>query len=374
MKNILISKPYVTFKDLDSVSRSVYYSWGDNKNYYSEKFEIGLKKYIGTKYCILTSSCTGATHLAFASIGLQKGDEVILPNITWFSCASVIKYFDAKPVFIDVDPQTLCIDTKKIEANITNKTKVILAVHLYGSVSNIEDLIKIKKKHRLFLIEDCAEAIGSLYKNKKVGSYGDISLFSFHGSKTISTGGEGGALLTNNKKIYEYALKLSNHGKNSKKLFYQDIIGFKYKMSELQAAMGVSQLSNLNYILKKKNKIFNFYKFKLKNLPIKFIESDKDSLPFYWMPTIIVLNKKFNKEKFIFFLKKKKINIRPVFYPLSSLPPYKNKVNKKKIANLANSILISKYGFNLPSYPELSDDNINYIISTVKEFFKKFKI
>lgn len=252
MINILISKPYITYKDLDLVSRSVFYSWGKNKDYYSEKFEIALKKYIGTKYCILTSSCTGATHLAFASIGLQKGDEVILPNLTWFSCASVIKYFDAKPVFVDVDPQTLCIDTKKIEANITNKTKAILAVHLYGSVSNIKDLIKIKKKHGLFLIEDCAEAIGSLYQNKKVGSFGDISLFSFHGSKTISTGGEGGALLTNNKKTYEYALKLSNHGKNSKKLFYQDIIGFKYKMCDLQAAMGISQLNNLNFIIKKK--------------------------------------------------------------------------------------------------------------------------
>ena len=370
--NILISKPYISFKDLDLVSRSVYYSWVNNKDYYSEKFEIALKKYIGTKYCILTSSCTGATHLAFASIGLKKGDEVILPNLTWFSCASVIKYFDAKPVFVDVDPQTLCIDTKKIEANITNKTKAILAVHLYGSVSNIKDLIKIKKKHGLFLIEDCAEAIGSLYQNKKVGSFGDISLFSFHGSKTISTGGEGGALLTNNKKTYEYALKLSNHGKNSKKLFYQDIIGFKYKMCDLQAAMGISQLANLSFIIKKKKKILQLYKLKLKNLPIKFIESVKDSSPFYWMPTIIVQSKKFNKEKFILFFKKNKIDIRPVFYPLSVLPPYRTKFDKINNRKFPNSKYASKYGINLPSYPELSEKNQKYIISKILNFFDKF--
>ena len=299
---IFISKPFVNFKDLDYASRAAVYSWGDQKNYYAKKFENILKQFVKKKYCILTSSCTGATHIALSALNLKKGDEVILPNLTWFSCASVIKYFNAKPVFVDVDPNTLCINTKKIEEKITKKTKAILAVHLYGSVANLDDLVKIKKKYKLTLLEDCAEALGSKFDNKNVGNIGDISLFSFHGSKTISTCGEGGALLTNNSNFFKKALKISDHGKSSKKIFFQDILGLKYKMTDVQAAMGVSQFLKLKKINDKKKIIYNKYLLELNDLPLKFITSTKKSNPSFWMPTFIVKNKKFNQMKFMKFV------------------------------------------------------------------------
>ena len=305
MKKILITKPHIDHQDLIEINKSIVDGWGENYLFYNNKFEDNFKKYIGSRYCISTSSCTGATHITLKALGIKKGDEIIMPNITWFSCASVVDYMGAKPVFVDIDPKTFCIDPKKIKKKITSRTKAVMMVHLYGAVCDIKEIKKITQDKKIFLIEDCAESIGSKYLKKKTGTFGDISVFSFHGSKTITTGGEGGAITTNNKKLYERIKKISNHGKNKKKIFFQDEVGLKYKMSTIQSAMGISQIKKITKLNKKKNIIFLYFKKKLSKLPITFQSSDKNSTPYYWMPTFYVNSKNFNRDNFIEYMKKK---------------------------------------------------------------------
>jgi len=371
MNKILITRPSIDHTDLISINKSLIDGWGTNYLYYNRKFENKLKNFIGIKYCIATSSCTGASHIALKVLNLKKDDEVILPNITWFSCASVIDYVGAKPIFVDVDPNTFCIDPSEIEKKITKKTKAVFMVHLYGAVCNIEKIKKITKKNNIFLIEDCAESIGSKYKNKMTGTFGDIAVFSFHGSKTITTGGEGGAIVTNNKNLYKRMLKISNHGKNDKKVFYQDEIGLKYKMSTIQCAMGLSQIDKINKLNKKKNKIYEYYKKQLKDLPIKFQVSDKNSTPYYWMPTFYVNSSKFKRDNFINYLKINNIAVRPIFYMIDKFKPYKA---KHSILNSKESHKISSQGVNLPSYFNLELKDLDYVIKNVIKYFNTKKI
>ncbi len=366
MKKVLISKPNIDHKDLTIVNKAIIDGWGGNYLFYNNKFEKDFSAYIGGKYCIATSSCTGATHIALKSLNIKKNDEIILPNITWFSCASVINYLGAKPIFVDVDPDTFCINPIKIEEKITKKTKAIFIVHLYGAVCNIEKIKKISKKNNIPIVEDCAESLGSKYKSKKTGLFGKVSVFSFHGSKTITTGGEGGAIITNDKSLYSKMLKISNHGKSKKKIFYQDQIGLKYKMSSLQCAMGISQIKKINKLNSYKNKIYNYFKKKLKNLPIKFQISDKNSTACYWMPTFYVKNNYFNRDHFLNYMNHKGINLRPVFYPLHNFKFYKFKSNKNEFPI---SDKISKFGVNLPSYLDLEKKELESIIKHIKKYF-----
>jgi perosamine synthetase len=366
--NIPVSQPLIDNIDIYKYVNSLLDGWGMNKYKYVDSFEKKFSKYIGKKYCLATSSCTGATHIALKAIGLEQGDEVIIPSLTWFSSSSVISYFGAKIVTAEVNKETFCIDPKSVEKLISKKTKAIICVHLYGAVCDIQELQRISKKYNLYLIEDCAESIGSKYKKKLTGFFGDISLFSFHGSKTITTLGEGGALLTNSKDIYKKALKLSNHGKNDKKIFYQDLIGFKYKMTNAQASVGISQLQKIKKINILKNRIYNIYIKQLSNLPLNFISSDKKSIPYYWMPTMVSKNKKFNKDNFLNYMKKKNINCRPVFYPIELFKCYK-KFFKRKVNNPIAANL-SKYGVNLPSFPQMNNKELFYVIKNIKEYFK----
>tara|TARA_B100001057_G_C22855399_1_gene952484 strand:- start:1886 stop:3004 length:1119 start_codon:yes stop_codon:yes gene_type:complete len=366
MQKILITKPSIDHNDLIEVNRAIVDGWGENYLFYNKKFESTFKKYIKARYCIATSSCTGATHIALKALKLTKGDEIILPNVTWFSCASVIDYVGAKPVFVDIDPKTFCIDPNEIKKKITSKTKAVLMVHLYGAVCDIDQIKNICKNKKIFLIEDCAESVGSEYKKKKTGTFGDISVFSFHGSKTITTGGEGGAITTNNKELYERMNKISNHGKNKKKIFFQDEIGLKYKMSTIQCAMGISQINKIKKLNIKKNKIFYYFKKKLFKLPIIFQESDKKSIPYYWMPTFYVNSKNFNRDNFILYMNKKNISLRPVFYPLNKFNFYKSNL---KNTNFKNSYKIAKNGVNLPSYYELEKIDLDYIIKNIINYF-----
>ena len=371
MKKILITKPNIDHNDLISINAASVDGWGKNYMFYNNQFENNFKKFIGSKYSIATSSCTGATHIVLKALNISENDEVIIPNITWFSCASVINYVGAKSVFADVDPNTFCIDPNEIERKITKKTKAILIVHLYGAVCNIQKIRKIAKQKKIYLIEDCAESLGSKYKNRLTGTFGDVSVFSFHGSKTITTGGEGGAIITNNKILYKKMLKISNHGKNPKKIFYQDEVGLKYKMSTIQCAMGLSQIKKINKLNKKKNYIYNFYKKKLMHLPIVFQTSDRNSQPYFWMPTFYVKNPKFKRDDFIKFILDKNIALRPCFYPLHQFKFYKSKHNS---SDYKYSELISKNGVNLPSYYELDDNALQHVINQILKYFRIKKI
>ncbi|MCS6821115.1 MAG: DegT/DnrJ/EryC1/StrS family aminotransferase, partial [Microscillaceae bacterium] len=213
MKKIPINKPSITKLEISYVHDAIANGWGEKCYDYIYKFENKFASYQQTKYAHATSSCTGAIHLALMAMGVKAGDEVIVPEITWIATAEPILYIGAKPIFVDVLPDTWCIDPQKIEQAITKKTRAIIVVHVYGNVCEMDEIMAIAQKHGLVVLEDAAEGLGSEYKGKKCGSIGDVGVFSFHGTKTMTTG-EGGMLVTNNEVIYEKAKVLNDHGRN----------------------------------------------------------------------------------------------------------------------------------------------------------------
>jgi len=368
-KFIPVTGPSITKKEVKYIAQAARDGWNENYRKYISLFEEKFAEYIGRKYALATSSCTAALHLSYLALGLKKGDEVIVPNITWIASVEPLYWMGINPVFADIDSETWCIDPFDIKKKITKKTKAIMVVDLYGSMPDMNSVLKIAKKHNLKIIEDAAEAIGCEYYGKKAGSFGDVSCFSFHGSKTMTTG-EGGMLLTDNKKIIEKAKYYADHCKDSKKTFWNLEIGYKYKMSNFQAACGIAQLERIDELIKKKHLIFFWYKKRLANIfGIKLNAELPHTKNTYWMVTAVFDKKyKINKEKLIKEFLKFNIQIRPFFYPLSSLPAIKSK------ANTPVSFDISSRAINLPCGLNITEIEVEYICKCLYKYLQNNKI
>lgn len=366
---IYVSGPSITQKEIDYVLDAVTNCWYGNANLYHDKFEKAFAEYIGVKHAIALPSCTSAIHLSLLAAGIGEGDEVILPDLTWIATAAPIIYVGATPVFADVDRDTWCMSVDSFKACITEKTKALIPVDLYGNIPRMDEINEIADKMGLALIEDAAEAIGSEYKGKKAGSFGSAGVFSFHGSKTLTTG-EGGMLVTDNKDIYERCLFLRDHGRKPGDVqFYNHEVAYKYKMSSMQAALGLAQLERITELVDKKRQIFYWYKEELDNVKgIKLNYEAPNCKNTYWMVTVII-DKEYGlaKETVIQQMKTKRINCRPFFYPLSAIPAFYNTKEARR-AKERNSISyeISPCGINLPSGLDMNKEKIKYVCQTLK--------
>lgn len=373
-ERIFVSGPSITQKEIDYVAEATKNAWYDNANYYNEKFENDFKKYIGTKFAISLPSCTAAIHLALLALGIGEGDEVIVPDITWIATSAPLSYVGATPIFADVDEKTWCISPESLKQCITNKTKAVIPVDLYGNIPEMDEIQKICKEHNIAIIEDAAEAMGSIYKDKKAGSLGDIGVFSFHGSKIMTTG-EGGMLLTDSEEIYNRCLKLRDHGRAiSDKMFWNDEVGYKYKMSSMQAALGIAQLERIEELVEKKRNIFDWYKKELKDIKgISLNEELKDTRNNYWMVTIVWDKVKYDisKEELIDELRRYNIDSRPFFYPLSMEPAYEKIVKVKQYSKL-NKVAydISPYAVNLPCGMMMTEELVKEVCDKFKKILK----
>ncbi len=364
IEKIPITKPSITALEIEYVNDAITNGWGSKCYDYIHRFEKKFAEYQNTQFSLATSSCTGAIHIALMALGIKVGDEVIVPEITWIASVEPILYIGAKPVFVDVLPDTWCIDPSGIQKAITPKTKAIIPVHVYGNLCEMDSIMDIAKKHNLVVLEDAAEALGSEYKGRKAGSIGDAGVFSFHGTKTISTG-EGGIIVTNREDVLERSKILNDHGRNPKigKTFWMEEYGYKYKMSNLQAAMGCAQIERAKELVDKKRLIFSWYKELLKDMPCQLNPELSETKNSYWMPTAIFdkfLN--FDREKLFAFMKASKIDSRPFFYPLSSLPMF-SPVTKNKV-----SYEMYERGINLPSHHDLKVEDVQYVCSVIKTF------
>lgn len=367
MEKIYYSKPSITEKEVQYVDDAVRALSGQKRYEYLDKFETKFREYLGSKFSMATSSCTGAIVLALATIGLKPKDEVILADINWIASVSPITYFGAKPIFVDILLDSWCINPEKIVAAITPRTKAIIATHLYGNLADMDKIMEIARKHNLIVIEDAAEALGSEYKGKKVGSIGDFGVFSFHATKMV-TCGEGGMLVTNSEEFSRRARILNDHGRNpeTKKLLFAEKIGYKFKMSNMQAALGLAQIERIDELLSRKIEIFHEYKKNLLGLPLEMNPEPQHTKNSFWMPTV-VFNKSLNihSEELINLFQENHIDARPFFYPISSLPMFK--VRKENVV----SYDIASRAINLPSYHDITSEQIKYVCDLLRNFLKK---
>lgn len=366
MKKISFAGPSITLKEIAYVIDGVKNGFYETYDQHTKKLEKAVCKYLGVKYAIATHCCTLALHLACETIGLKKGDEVICTDFSWVATAHSIAYTGATPVFVDIDPESWCIDPTAIERAITKKTKAIMIVHSFGMPCQMDEIMKIAKKYKLRVIEDAAPALGSAFKNKKVGTFGDIACFSFQGAK-IAASGEGGIFVTNDKKLYEKAKLLSSMGRtDSKAVFWADSMGYQYTIANLTASLALAQVERIDTLIKKKRKIFAEYKKHLKNNPeIKLIEEKEGTYSNYCYPSIL-LKKKTRKERdeILLKLKKKNIHARPGFPRMSTFPMYEARY-KNPVAKS-----VEEKGISLPAALNLKKQDIEFVCQTLLPLLK----
>jgi perosamine synthetase len=347
-------KKYVT-ECLDS-------SWISSKGIFVEKFEKSFSEFIGVPYATTVSNGTVALQLALIALGVGKGDEVIVPTLTYIASVNAIAMVGATPIFVDSLSNTWNIDSTKIEEKISSKTKAIMVVHLYGAPCDMNPIVEICEKNKLLLIEDAAEAFGSKYNGAYVGNFGDISTFSFFGNKTITTG-EGGMVVTRNKHLYDKCVHLKSQAVSMVKEYWHDEIGYNFRMTNICAAIGLAQLESANDTIQKKILICKWYKDELKFQPLIFQDDIEGSVNTFWMVSILVETET-KRDSLRAYLKENNIETRPLFYPAHIMQMFKSEISFPVAENL------SKRGINLPSFPDLSKEDIIRICNKIKEFFK----
>jgi perosamine synthetase len=361
---ILYTKPSITELETGYATDAATNGWGDRCYEYINRFEALFKEHLGVQYAVATSSCTGALHMGMAALGIGTGDEVIMADSNWIASAAPIVHLGAKPVFVDILSDTWCLDPALVEQAITPQTKAIIAVHLYGNLCDMQSLLAIGARHGIPVIEDAAEAIGSVYHGKRAGSLGRFGTFSFHGTKTLTTG-EGGMFVTDDPDLYERVLTLSNHGRarSQTKQFWPDMIGFKYKMSNVQAAIGCAQTERATSLIARKRKIFSYYLDHLAHLPgISMNPEATNTTNGYWMPTVVFhpdtgVTQDTLREAF----KKHSIDARVFFHPLSSLPFFSGRTSTPISYDIPNRAI------NLPSYHDMTDQQQDQVIAVVRD-------
>lgn len=364
---ILYTKPSITELEIRYAADAAANGWGEQCYAYINRFEELFRQHLRVKYAIATSSCTGALHMGMAALGIGPGDEVIMADTNWIATASPIVNLGAKPVFVDILPESWCVDPDKVEAAITPQTKAIVAVHLYGNLCDMDRLLAIGEKHGIPVIEDAAEAIGSIYHGKRAGSMAKFGVFSFHGTKTLTTG-EGGMFVTNDANLYDKVLTLSNHGRaiGQTKQFWPDMVGFKYKMSNLQAAIGCAQMERIDSLIARKREIFFAYREKITLLNgVTMNPEPEGTINGAWMPTVVFSSEmKITRENLQEAFTAENADARVFFWPLSSLQMF-SPVNTNFY-----SWDIPQRAINLPSYYDMTENDLDRINSVIVNILK----
>ena len=325
---IPIAEPWLGDEEIQNVIEAVRSGWISSKGKFIHEFEDAFAKYCGAEHGVATSNGTTALHLALAGLGIKKGDEVIVPTLTFIATANAVTYTGATPIFVDSHPDYWCIDPEKIEEKITQRTKAIIPVHLYGHPCDMDLINTIAKTYKLWVIEDAAEAHGAEYNGRKVGTLSDIACFSFYGNKLVTTG-EGGMCLTNNEEIAARLRILRDHGQNPNRRYWHEVIGFNYRMTNLQAALGVAQVKKIDVLIEKKRQIAKKYSETLETLRNDGLLTFPPEMPWarsiYWMYSILLKSQfGLTRDEVAALLADKGIETRPLFYPVHVMPPYKS--------------------------------------------------
>jgi perosamine synthetase len=360
---LIQTEPFINNDDIKIIKKVIKRKYV-TEDKFTKEFEDKVKKYTGSKYAIAVNNWTSGIFCCLKAMNIGPGDEVIVPNITFIATSNAVIMAGATVVLCEVNDDNMCLDTDKIKSLINNKTKAVIPVHLYGNFCDMQELIKLKKKYKFSIIEDAAQAFGVRYKGKHVGNFGDCGGFSFYGNKILTTG-EGGIIVTNSRTLAKKIYQIKNHGRNKKGIFYHKKIGFNFMFTELQAALGISQLNKFKKIIKKRQQIFKAYYQNInnKNL-VKFHLRNKHIKPLHWF--VNITSSKISKIQKS--LKKENIQTRKIFYPLNLQPCYKN---NKLIKNLNDNFIISKKIFqnviSLPTFHNIKLQQIKRVTKIINQ-------
>lgn len=365
---IFYTKPSITDLEVRYATDAAANGWGERCYDYIHRFEAQFREHLGVKHAIATSSCTGALHMGMAALGIGPGDEVILADTNWIATAAPIVHLGATPVFVDVLSDSWCLDPEKVEAAITPRTRAIVAVHIYGNLCDMDRLLEIGNRRGIPVIEDAAEAIGSVWKDgRRAGAMGRFGSFSFHGTKTITTG-EGGMFVTNDDALYEHVLTLSNHGRarGQTRQFWPDMVGYKYKMSNIQAAIGCAQVERIDELIAGKRRVFHAYRDGLASYAGVMLNPEPEGTQNgYWMPTIVLdRSLSISREQLQTAFLANGIDARVFFHPLSSLPMFPTPTNRQLASELPTRAI------NLPSYHDMSDHDVACVLKVIHGLYQ----
>lgn len=367
-KFIPVSQPSISQREIDYVNDAVSSGWVSSIGKYIEQFEQQFAKYCGVEYALATSNGTTGLHLALLGLGIGHGDEVIVPDFTFVATANAVVHAGAKPVLVDIDQETLCIDPQAIRKAITKQTRAIIPVHLYGHPANMKDIMEIANEFGLKIIEDAAEAHGALFNGKRVGGLGDCGVFSFYGNKIITTG-EGGMITTDDEQLYIHAKALRDHAMSPQRRYWHEEIGYNYRITNLQAALGVAQMERIDLFISKRREIMQWYKDALANISsIRLNREQPGCQSVYWTVCIEIAGLTDERRANLMDkLRSRGIDSRPFFYPLSDMPMFAK-------ANTPVTHAISPTGIILPSHFDISSEDVRYICEELKSFLRSMNL
>lgn len=371
MSQIHMAGPWITELEVKTVEDAMRNGWYEHAYDYVEKFQREFAAYHGRSFALMTPNCTTAIHLLLTGLGITDDDEVLVPECTWIASAAPITYQRAKTVFCDIEAENWCIDPASVEKRITPRTKAIIAVGLFGNMPLLDELSEIAKRHNIHLIEDAAEALGSTYKGIKAGKFGVASVFSFHRTKTLTTG-EGGMLILDDEELFKRCTVLRDHGRRpGGRMYYNEEVTYKYMPFNVQAALGYAQFTRLHELVARKREIFHMYKERLADVPDLQFNAEPDGVFNSVWITGLVFGKshKLTKAEAIDRLAAIGVPARPFFYPLSSLPAYGQQEATYAPQNPV-AYDISDRGINLPGAFNLTTEQIDIVCDGIKRILR----
>jgi perosamine synthetase len=362
---INLAEPLLTGNELAYVTDCIQSGWISSLGKYVPRFEEMFAEFCGTRFALSTSNGTVAIHLALETLGIGPGDEVIIPSLTFIATANAVCYTGATPVFVDSERETWNLDPEDVARKITPRTRAIVPVHVYGHPAKMDEILMLGEKYKLHIIEDAAEAHGALYKGKRVGSFGELNTFSFYGNKIVTTG-EGGMLTTNDEKLARKARFLHDHAMSPEKRYWHTVVGYNYRLTNIQAAIGVAQMERIEEFIARKRHIAALYNQLLAGTRgIILPPAAEWATSVYWMYSVLLTDEfPLERDELMAYLRQKNIDSRPFFYPIHTMPSYHTGESLPVAEDL------SKRGINLPSAVTLTDAQIERITTAIKSLIK----
>ncbi len=366
MRDVIpVAEPFLGEEELNNAAEAIRSGWISSQGRFILEFERKFAGYCGVRHGVATANGTVALHLALKALGVGEGDEVLVPALTFIATANTVTYCQARPVLVDSDPQSWCMDPARLEESITARTRAIMPVHLYGHPCDMDAIGNIARRHGLHVVEDAAEAHGALYRGRRVGSFGRVNCFSFFGNKIISTG-EGGMCLTDDEDLDRRMRILRDHGMNPDRRYWYDVVGFNYRMTNLQAAVGAAQVDRLDMLVDRRRQLAKWYDDAFGTLAGRGLITRPPQMPWassvYWMYSILLEDAfGITRDQVIGALKERGIETRPLFYPLHLMPPYRGL--DSRAFPVAEEL--SRKGLNLPSGPGVDEEEVARIAGAV---------